>query len=188
MWKCHLPSGSRSCGMPNSVSASKKASRRFSQLGLPHTRSMSTRLGRSAWISAKKAKPVRQLGPKSFTSSLRRLGKTEDQKKTYGTEALERIFADLILHFYICFYMLQLGLHTWWLFAEPISVTPFWPHPAELGWVSFWQVGWWSHCCWWSCRVRKCCWIKSGGLVGYWLAPQSVTETRLGKVTMCCCY
>lgn len=74
---CHLPSGSRSCGMPSSVSANKKASCRFCRLGLLHTRSMSTRLGRRAWITAKNANPVRQLGPKSFTSIPRRLERIE---------------------------------------------------------------------------------------------------------------
>lgn len=68
--------------MPNSVSANKKASCRFSRLGLLHTRSMSTRLGRREWITAKNAKPVRQLGPKSLTSSPRLLDKTEDHKVT----------------------------------------------------------------------------------------------------------
>lgn len=71
--KHNLPSGSRSCGMPSSVSANKKASCRFSRLGLLHTCSMSTRFGRRALITAKNANPVRQLGPKSFTSIPRRL-------------------------------------------------------------------------------------------------------------------
>lgn len=63
--------------MPSSVSANKKASCRFSLFGLPHTCSMSIRLGRRAWITAKNANPVRQLGPKSFTSIPRRLKRTE---------------------------------------------------------------------------------------------------------------
>lgn len=71
--KHNLPSGSRSCGMPSSVSANKKASCRFSRLGLLHTCSMSTRFGRRALITAKNANPVCQLGPKSFTSIPRRL-------------------------------------------------------------------------------------------------------------------
>lgn len=83
-----LPSGSRSCGIPNSVSAKKKASCRFSRLGLLHTRSMSTRLGRRKWMTAKNAKPVRQLGPKSFTSSPKRLEKREHHK-IRGDENIE---------------------------------------------------------------------------------------------------
>lgn len=63
-----LPSGSSSCGMPSSVSANVKASCRFSRLALFRTRSMSTRLGRRAKMTVKKATPVRQLEPKSFTS------------------------------------------------------------------------------------------------------------------------
>lgn len=83
VWECgyengNSPSGSRSCGMPSSVSANRKASCRFSLFGLPHTRSMSTTLGRRAWMTAKNANPVRQLGPKSFTAIPRRLEGAEN--------------------------------------------------------------------------------------------------------------
>ena len=54
--------------MPSLVSANEKASLRLSRLGRRWMRSRSTRLGRRAWITAKNAIPVRQLGPKSFTS------------------------------------------------------------------------------------------------------------------------
>lgn len=90
-----LPSGSRSCGMPNSVSASKKASCRFSRLGLLNTRSMSTSLGRREWITAKNAKPVRQLGPKSFTSSPKRLEKTRGSQghgvQQHGLQCIKHV-------------------------------------------------------------------------------------------------
>lgn len=84
--------------MPNSVSANKNASCKFSRLGLLHTRSMSTRLGRRALITAKKAKPVRQLGPKSFTSSPRHLQTAQicEVKRTKRTFFVQEAFISFI--------------------------------------------------------------------------------------------
>lgn len=58
---------------------------------------MSTKLGRRAWITAKNANPVRQLGPKSFTSIPRRLEKKENhvavkkKKKKSKCEQMTRL-------------------------------------------------------------------------------------------------
>lgn len=54
--------------MPNSFSASEKASSKFSLLLLRRTTSMSTRSGLMACTTDWNATPSRQLGPKSFTS------------------------------------------------------------------------------------------------------------------------
>lgn len=100
--KLSLPSGSRSCGMPNLVSARKKASCRFSRLDLLDTCSTSARSGRREWMTAKNALPVRQLGPKSFTSNPKHL---KIKITAYEKECVAKnnyLFAEqLILH--ICY-------------------------------------------------------------------------------------
>lgn len=147
--KWSLPSGSRSCGMPNLVSARKKASCRFSRLDLLDTCSTSARSGRREWMTAKNALPVRQLGPKSFTSNPKHL---KIKITAYEKECVAKnnyLWAEQLNTF------VTQSWHTWWLSAEPTSIMPFWLRP-EVGGVFFWQVGWWPQCCWWSCPWRRC--------------------------------
>lgn len=67
------PSGSRRRAMPRCCSAVLNACSRFALLELFGTCFMSTSSGRMLWMMALKATPSRQLRPKSFTSTPKRL-------------------------------------------------------------------------------------------------------------------